>query len=78
MVRIVTFDQEYWNTNSLRLECPLYWLYCGSMYDLDGNGWIDLGEMTKLLKSIYAMMGPGEFKAVEFVLVILTVVVRSR
>ena len=28
------------------------------MYDVDGNGWIDIVEMTKLVKSIYAMMGP--------------------
>ena len=30
------------------------------MYDVDGNGWIDLIEMTKLVKSIYAMMGPNK------------------
>lgn len=35
------------------------------MYDLDGNGWIDQGEMTKLLKSIYAMMGPGHAELVR-------------
>lgn len=29
------------------------------MYDVDGNGWIDLLEMTKIVKSIYAMMGPN-------------------
>ena len=29
------------------------------MYDVDGNGYIDLVEMTKLVKSIYAMMGPS-------------------
>ena len=33
--------------------------YCSSMYDVDGNGWIDLLEMTKIVKSIYAMMGPN-------------------
>ena len=27
------------------------------MYDVDGNGWIDLGEMTKLVGSIYKMLG---------------------
>ena len=31
-----------------------------SMYDVDGNGWIDLGEMTKIVKSIYNMMGPNQ------------------
>ena len=29
------------------------------MYDVDGNGWIDLPEMTKIVKSIYKMMGPN-------------------
>ena len=28
------------------------------MYDVDGNGWIDIAEMTKLVKSIYCMIGP--------------------
>ena len=27
------------------------------MYDVDGNGWIDLEEMTKLVGSIYKMLG---------------------
>jgi len=26
------------------------------MYDVDGNGWIDLVEMTRLLQSIYQVM----------------------
>ena len=28
-----------------------------SMYDVDGNGWIDLEEMTQLVESIYKFMG---------------------
>ena len=27
------------------------------MYDVDGNGWIDLNEMTRLVGSIYKMLG---------------------
>ena len=30
------------------------------MYDVDGNGWIDLREMTRIVKSIYKMMGPNQ------------------
>ena len=26
------------------------------MYDVDGSGWIDLTEMTKIVKSIYVLM----------------------
>ena len=29
-------------------------------YDVDGNGHIDLQEMTKIVKSIYNMMGPNQ------------------
>ena len=32
------------------------------MYDVDGNGWIDLREMTRIVKSIYKMMGPNQVK----------------
>ena len=28
------------------------------MYDVDGNGWVDISEMTKIVKSIYGMIGP--------------------
>ena len=30
------------------------------MYDVDGNGWIDQPEMTKIVRSIFCMMGPVE------------------
>ena len=30
------------------------------MYDVDGNGWIDLEEMTRIVASIYKMMGEKE------------------
>ena len=30
------------------------------MYDVDGNGVIDPEEMTKIVNSIYSMMGPNK------------------
>ena len=30
------------------------------MYDVDGNGVIEPEEMTKIVNSIYAMMGPNQ------------------
>ena len=30
------------------------------MYDVDGNGVIDPGEMSKIVHSIYKMMGPNQ------------------
>ena len=38
----------------------LIFCFCFSMYDVDGNGWIDLVEMTRIVKSIYNMMGPNQ------------------
>ena len=37
-----------------------------SMYDVDGNGHIDLIEMTKIVKSIYNMMGPNQVAMDQF------------
>ena len=36
-----------------------------SMYDVDGNGWIDLLEMTHLIQSIYQVMGTSKEQAVQ-------------
>ena len=36
------------------------------MYDVDGNGFIDLNEMTKIVKSIYNMMGPNHVAMDQF------------
>ena len=36
------------------------------MYDADGNGWIDLMEMTRIVKSIYSMMGPKQVCLIDF------------
>ena len=36
------------------------------MYDIDGNGYIDLDEMTEIIKSIYNMMGPNHEYIDEF------------
>ena len=36
------------------------------MYDADGNGWIDLMEMTRIVKSIYSMMGPKQVYRLKY------------
>ena len=36
------------------------------MYDMDGNGWIDLEEMTNLVGSIYKMIGSHQHHLVQY------------
>ena len=36
------------------------------MYDIDGNGYVDLDEMTEIIKCIYNMMGPNHENIDEF------------
>jgi len=43
----------------------MYHIKC-HMYDVDGNGFIDLNEMTKIVKSIYNMMGPNHVAMDQF------------
>ena len=43
------------------------------MYDVDGNGWIDPNEMTKILKSIYKMMGPNQVQVRTFICIVQTI-----
>merc|ERR1712115_397734 len=51
-------------TSSGTPEEKLNWAF--SMYDVDGNGWIDLVELTRIVKSIYIMMGREKIeKAME-------------
>ena len=38
--------------NLFRTNLSFFFFFC-SMYDVDGNGWIDLLEMTKMVRSIY-------------------------
>ena len=35
------------------------------MYDVDGNGTIEPEEMSRIVHSIYAMMGPDQAAAIE-------------
>ena len=35
------------------------------MYDVDGNGVIDLEEMTKIVQAIYDMLGAGAVKPTD-------------
>ena len=41
-----------------RKKSAIVFLFFCSMYDVDGNGWIDLLEMTKMVRSIYQVRPP--------------------
>ena len=40
-------------------------LFNSRMYDVDGNGVIDLEEMTKIVQAIYDMLGAGAVKPTD-------------
>jgi len=44
-------------------EEKLKWAF--RMYDVDGNGVIDLEEMTKIVQAIYDMLGAGAVKPTD-------------
>ena len=54
----------FYNKNTMKLKSLIFtnWVdrfltdFVCSMYDVDGNGFIELSEMTKLVKSIFSMM----------------------
>merc|ERR1711879_499959 len=50
---------------SLQVEQQKKLGWAFSMYDQDGNCWIDLLEMTRIVKSIYSMMGPDQVSVEE-------------
>lgn len=50
-----------WNDS----RCIAYICICCSLYDVDGNGWIDIDEMTRIVRSIYKMMGPTQGDSAE-------------
>ena len=55
------------STDSTMIQCSdndaNVWMF--RMYDVDGNGVIDLEEMTKIVQAIYDMLGAGAVKPTD-------------
>lgn len=57
------YKRTYIHPITITLACINFIYY--RMYDVDGNGVIDLEEMTKIVQAIYDMLGAGAVKPTD-------------